>query len=491
MIKLLIIYILLFYNYSDAYSQNITIQYLYKKNEVFKDSFYFKLYKPIDGNVRSNSLEILPLKIQYKKSNDTLRSIFTYHITDTVIALIGEGWGHQIILMPIDDTITVVIGNKIEANDSNKSLLIPWFFRFDYMSKYKAIYQLFDSLDVSAGSTFFDRVGAKNSNNNIDDFFEKCNLKYSKRVSFLNKYSSQNNIPEDIKTLVYHEIKSAYLLNLFQALIPGINKLSFVQFPTNFLDSLKGHKFKNDVLSARSKLYAKAAYQYAIFYLSKLEGEFTDELDVIYAYKTIKREYSGGIRNYCLNNLLSFYIFEDSPQIDSLIYDFKTFCLDSNTIIYIDSLRSARIDKKNLTIAHALNTRIYDILNIELSLYDLIKEKPVLIDCWATWCMPCLDEMGDSKILQKKYEGIVDFIYLSFDKDKRFWKMKSNEIGLKSSYFIKNDFENNFTYYFNIFSLPRYIIIDKKGNVVATNAPRPSNRADIEKVLDDLLIPVK
>lgn len=486
MIKFLVIYILLFSSCNDTYSQNITIQYLYKKNDFFKDSFYFKLYKPIDGNVRSKSLEILPLKVEYINSNDTLRSIFTYHLTDTIIALLGEGWGHQIILLPVDDTLTVIIGNKIKANHSNESLLIPWFYRFDYKSKYKAIYQLFDSLDVTAGSTFFDKVGSKNISN-VDDFFEKCNSKYEKRVAFLNQYSSQNNIPEGIKILVYQEIKSAYLLNLLQALIPGLNKLSIIQFPGNFLDSLKGQMFKNDALFTRSRLYAKAAYQYAIFYLSKLNGEFTDELDFIYAYKTIKREYIGEIRNYCLNNLLSYYISENNPAIDSLVYDFKTFCLDTNTIIYIDSLRSALIDKKNISITEALNTSIYDISNTEFSIYDLIKDKPVLIDCWASWCKPCLDEMADSKILKKKYEGKVDIIYLSFDKNKKFWKKKSDEIGLKNSYLISNDFENNFTYYFNIFSLPRYIIIDKNGNVVTANAPRPSNKEGIENILDDLL----
>ncbi len=488
MVKYLLIYILILFECTICYSQNITIQYLYKPDNFFTDSFNFKLYKPIDENVRSKSLEILPIKIDYSQNGDSLKAFFSYNISDTIIALLGEGWGHQIILMPIYDTLTIIIGTKIEAKPyySSDSLLIPWQYRFEYKSRYKAIYQLFDSLDVTAGSTFFDRIGAKNSSDNIDVFFERCNLKYEKRIKFLNQYALQNDIPEGIKNLVYHEIKFAYLLNLVQALIPGINKLSNIQLPNNFFDSLKGYSFKDDYLFRKSKLYAKAAYQYAIFYLCKLSGEFRDKLDFQYAYKTIKQEYTGEIRNYCLNILLSVYISENNPQIDSLVYDFKTFCLDTNSIIYIDSLKSALIDKKNISITDALNTRIYNILNSEFSLCDLIKDKPVLIDCWASWCKPCLEEMVDSKILQKKYNGKVDFIYLSFDKNKIFWKMKSDELGLKNSYLISNDFENRFTYHFNIFSIPRYIIIDKNRKVVTSNAPRPSSKEEIEFILDNL-----
>jgi thiol-disulfide isomerase/thioredoxin len=118
----------------------------------------------------------------------------------------------------------------------------------------------------------------------------------------------------------------------------------------------------------------------------------------------------------------------------------------------------------------------------------LIKGKPVLIDCWASWCNPCLAEMKDSKILQKIFRGKVDFIYLSFDMNKLYWMKKSDELGLTNSYLITNEFENNFAYYFNINSIPRYIIIDKNKRLVTDNAPRPSERKVLEKTLNRLLL---
>ncbi|MDR2207008.1 MAG: TlpA family protein disulfide reductase [Flavobacteriaceae bacterium] len=43
-------------------------------------------------------------------------------------------------------------------------------------------------------------------------------------------------------------------------------------------------------------------------------------------------------------------------------------------------------------------------------------EKPVVMNLWATWCVPCIEEMPNFKQLQKENPD-VDFVFLSIDTD--------------------------------------------------------------------------
>ena len=48
---------------------------------------------------------------------------------------------------------------------------------------------------------------------------------------------------------------------------------------------------------------------------------------------------------------------------------------------------------------------------------ELIKPqtKPLLINFWATWCVPCREEFPDLVAIDKEYKGKIDFITISLD----------------------------------------------------------------------------
>lgn len=48
---------------------------------------------------------------------------------------------------------------------------------------------------------------------------------------------------------------------------------------------------------------------------------------------------------------------------------------------------------------------------------ELIKpgEKPLLINFWATWCVPCVEEFPDLVKIDKEYKGKIDFITVTLD----------------------------------------------------------------------------
>lgn len=53
----------------------------------------------------------------------------------------------------------------------------------------------------------------------------------------------------------------------------------------------------------------------------------------------------------------------------------------------------------------------------EKALAELIKpkEKPLLINFWATWCGPCREEFPDLVKIDGEYKGKIDFITITLD----------------------------------------------------------------------------
>ena len=110
--------------------------------------------------------------------------------------------------------------------------------------------------------------------------------------------------------------------------------------------------------------------------------------------------------------------------------------------------------------------------------------KYVYIDIWATWCGPCIAEIPFLKEVEKKYHNKnIVFISLSVDDQRSFdkWKtfVKNKELGgvqLIADKARRSDFIDKY----QIEGIPRFILIDPKGKIVSSDAPRPSDKKLIE-----------
>lgn len=122
-----------------------------------------------------------------------------------------------------------------------------------------------------------------------------------------------------------------------------------------------------------------------------------------------------------------------------------------------------------------------------ISLSDL-KGKVVYIDVWATWCQPCLEELPIAKVLQKQFEtnNQVAFMYVSVDKNESAWRKRLTKekefMGLHINQPTTETGEP-FLNTYQLYSIPRYILVDQEGKLVNVNAPAPSSG----KVGDELI----
>ncbi|MBA4411669.1 MAG: hypothetical protein C0397_19915, partial [Odoribacter sp.] len=122
------------------------------------------------------------------------------------------------------------------------------------------------------------------------------------------------------------------------------------------------------------------------------------------------------------------------------------------------------------------------------SLISKYPGKVIYVDFWAPWCGPCMDEMPDSKRLKESYHGKeVVFVYLACDCSEKSWKstIATKDINGINLLLSNSDYEI-LKRRFEIPGIPYFLLINKKGEVVNKNAPRPSDgniKSEIAKLL--------
>lgn len=120
------------------------------------------------------------------------------------------------------------------------------------------------------------------------------------------------------------------------------------------------------------------------------------------------------------------------------------------------------------------------------------KGKYVYIDLWATWCGPCIQQVPFLQALEKEYHNKnIEFVSISSDEARRSggsweaaekkWRdfVKARNL---SGVQLWAGQDISFQQAYQVTGIPRFILIDKQGNIIDANAPRPSDPA-----LKDLL----
>ena len=122
----------------------------------------------------------------------------------------------------------------------------------------------------------------------------------------------------------------------------------------------------------------------------------------------------------------------------------------------------------------------------EFSLSDF-KGTLVYVDVWATWCGPCRAEIPSLQKLEEEYDGNckITFLSISVDTDKNAWlkMVKEKELGGVQ---LWADGWSQITKDYAIFGIPRFMLFSAEGNVISTDAPRPSSD-EIRPLLDENL----
>jgi thiol-disulfide isomerase/thioredoxin len=133
-------------------------------------------------------------------------------------------------------------------------------------------------------------------------------------------------------------------------------------------------------------------------------------------------------------------------------------------------------------IAEALNKSEFDL--------SKLANRFVVLDVWATWCGPCKVQAPYFEELADRYTSEqVAFVSVSIDENKNAWLVEAS--GKKSrvlQLWAKNA-DEDFGKRFAIASIPRFILIDPRGNIINADLPLPSEpefEATLQKEIPSL-----
>ena len=263
------------------------------------------------------------------------------------------------------------------------------------------------------------------------------------------------------------------------------------------------YKQYKDTLSAHN-LYEEKCKQLipnfnAIRERSKFNGVntgFNEFADVILPYKiwkvqnrtefqscfdSVKNNFSDLARDFLLSRLM-YQAYTKRIEVSSDYREkYRSICSNKSYKKLVSNLvnQQQQFDQK----ASEISTNALITVNGKkvTSLEDIIaknKGKLILFDFWTTWCAPCREEIPAWKKLSKEYAGLdITFVSISLDKEMQTWQkfVISDNTETKNHYLLINDKKSSFMKEHGISSIPRYILLDKRGNIADADAPRPSD----------------
>jgi len=124
--------------------------------------------------------------------------------------------------------------------------------------------------------------------------------------------------------------------------------------------------------------------------------------------------------------------------------------------------------------------------NSKITLGEIIynhKGKKILIDVWASWCKDCIIGFPKVKKIQKEFPDVV-YLFLSADISNSSWKRAVKKYNLVGEHYNlpKGMNDGDFVDFIKLGWIPRYMVIDEKGDITLFKATKVSDK-NIRKAL--------
>ena len=150
------------------------------------------------------------------------------------------------------------------------------------------------------------------------------------------------------------------------------------------------------------------------------------------------------------------------------------FLLVGAFIFFWNNQKDDQISEDVLSVSFALNE------GRNTTLKELVSEKnqPLVVNFWATWCAPCLEELPMFESVHNRIGHEVTFLGVNVSDS----PTKANELIVDAgiSYQMGRDPEGNFLVGLGIVGLPATVFIDSEGTIVDVHMGQISD-ADLDK----------
>ncbi|MEO6732660.1 MAG: thioredoxin-like domain-containing protein [Ferruginibacter sp.] len=209
-------------------------------------------------------------------------------------------------------------------------------------------------------------------------------------------------------------------------------------------------------------------------------------------FDSVAANFSGPARDYLLSRLMYRALTQgaDIPSDYRMLYRNYSMNKDYRKIIARASRKQKHLQQDSPTVPTEL-TGVDGKIKIKFEeLLSRYKGKYVLVDFWASWCVPCVKEMPALEALRQKYPADkIAFLSVSLDTKREEWLNRRNQLhgDSVSSYLLLNKDHAALVKEIGLSTIPRYVLYDKKGKMINADAPFPS-QPRLKELLDQLLL---
>ncbi|MCS3794677.1 TlpA family protein disulfide reductase [Niastella sp. OAS944] len=285
---------------------------------------------------------------------------------------------------------------------------------------------------------------------------------------------------------------------------------AFLNFKMTLLaEYRRDHHMSNDYYR-----WLSAKYTYEPFERMVVENIKTDSIDEATVSKIMEKGFNdeyAALHTVEYNDLIGFYIrvyLKKNSKGPITLNDRFSVAADGNLLkgntrdVYLTRLLASMIkvpdsiynplfskyDKivHNKQLKQSVISRRYDytspaqtsVLSSAASLGEIFgkyKGKVIYVDFWASWCVPCRNEMPNSAELKKNLKGKdIVFIYLGYKDQEKAWLNAREQLGVEGEHYLLNEaLIREADSLFGVVGIPHYAIIDRNGNIINKKAGRP------------------
>lgn len=145
-------------------------------------------------------------------------------------------------------------------------------------------------------------------------------------------------------------------------------------------------------------------------------------------------------------------------------------------------------EKTDSTAVRNLNGYRFESSSGEKVSFEALNGNYVYLELWSMSCGPCLQEMKFFKELPANYKDKpIRFVAICLENNVALWKKFLAKRSIGGTQWITPILgafqkENRF------FAVPRFVLLDRKGNIIQDNAKRPSDpalKADLDRLFSD------
>ena len=298
------------------------------------------------------------------------------------------------------------------------------------------------------------------------------------------------------KSKIFLDIKFSKLSEYLNVVLSDRN-LSYQQ-SVDFIYNNFSKPFFNDLYNKenlKSEEYHVVMYNDYCYYLLDLDRrKDSTHYDVknsdIAMLKKIAEVYEGPIKDRILYAQMTSYIrycrsFENLKRYRATLPPYISLITDTG---YRSDLNKLFTDKEADLVKLQVGKpapvfTAHDSLGNSYSV-DEFKGKVVVLDLWASWCIPCRHETPYLKTMVEKYKSDNRIVFVSvavLDKENA-WKKAMADDKPTWLQLFDNDGSVQRSYVAN--SIPKFVVINKQGDITSFDAPMPSDHSELQKILD-------